>query len=146
MRKQLLAECAPYLLRDAPLQNNASPVRVLYIEDEKVVQVAISQMLEILGYEVACADNGKLGLEKAKSWQPDIIFMDIRMPVMDGLEATRRLRQEPGTAHIPIFILSAYTDAKTREAGVQVGANGLLAKPTSIQKLHAVIQQALRLR
>lgn len=126
------------------LQNNATPIRVLFVEDEKAVQDAIARMLELLGYQVTCADNGKQGVDLAKSWQPDFILMDIRMPVMDGLEATRRLRSNPATTEIPIFILSAYTDARSRRLYQDVGADGFLAKPTSISKLNFTIQKTLR--
>ncbi len=143
MRRQLLGDVAPYLLRRAPSQYYTRTIRVLYIEDEKAVQISVSKMLQILGYKVACADNGQQGFEKAKSWRPHIILMDMRMPVMDGLETTRRLRQEAQTAHIPIFILSAYTDIKTKTSCQQAGANGLLAKPVSIEKINTVIEQTI---
>lgn len=117
--------------------------RVLYVEDEKDLRVPISQMLEILGYEVDCAVNGAEGVEKAESWRPDFILMDIRMPKVDGLEATRRLRSNPNTKQIPIFILSAYDDAKTRASCREVGADGFLAKPADIEKIDATIRRTL---
>jgi CheY-like chemotaxis protein len=102
-------------------------------------------MLEILGYDVACADNGQTGVEKAESWQPDIILMDIRMPVMTGIEATRVLRSRPATENIPVFILSAYTDAKTRNACNEVGVNGFFTKPPDIRKIDAAIKRVLNI-
>lgn len=117
--------------------------RVLYVEDEKDLREPISQMLEILGYEVDCAINGAEGVEKAENWQPDFILMDIRMPKVDGLEATRRLRSNPITKKIPIFMLSAYDDAKTRASCREVGANGFLAKPADIEKIDATIRRTL---
>ncbi|MCB9099209.1 MAG: response regulator [Anaerolineales bacterium] len=117
--------------------------RVLYVEDEKDLREPISQMLEILGYEVDCAINGAEGVEKAESWQPDFILMDIRMPKVDGFEATRRLRSNPITQKIPIFMLSAYDDAKTRASCREVGADGFLAKPADIEKIDATIRRTL---
>ena len=99
--------------------------RILYVEDVKDVREAIAQMLKILGYDVECATNGQEGVEQAERWQPDIILMDIRMPVMDGLEATRAIRNNPMTEKIPVYILSAYTDAKTRTSCREAGADGL---------------------
>jgi CheY-like chemotaxis protein len=117
--------------------------RILYVEDEKDLRVPISQILELLGYEVESAHNGQIGVEKAENWQPDLILMDIRMPVMDGIEATRLLRSKPTTAQIPIFILSAYTDAKTRDACKQAGADAFFAKPLDIDKVDSAIKEML---
>lgn len=120
------------------------PIRVLYVEDEKDLQIPIAQMLEFLGYEVACADNGEAGVAKAKSWQPDIILMDVRMPVMDGPEAIRALRQNPDTADILIYVLSAYTDSKTRISCEEAGANGFFAKPLDIENFDELIKDKLK--
>ena len=117
--------------------------RVLYVEDEKDLREPISQMLEFLGYEVDCAINGAEGVQKAESWQPDFILMDIRMPKVDGFEATRRLRSNPNTKAIPIFILSAYDDAKTRASCREVGADGFFSKPADIEKIDATIRRTL---
>jgi len=125
-------------------RNAASPIRILYVEDDKTLQLSLAQMLEILGYEVACADNGKQGVEKAESWQPDIILMDMRMPVMSGDQAIQVLRSKPDTAKIPIFVLSAFTDAKTRELCRQVGATKFMTKPPDIRKIDADIKELLR--
>jgi CheY-like chemotaxis protein len=120
------------------------PVRVLYVEDEKELQIPIAQMLEFLGYEVACADNGKAGVAKAESWQPDVILMDVRMPVMDGPEAIRTLRRNPDTAEILIYVLSAFTDSKTRISCEEAGANGFFAKPLDIEKFDELIKGKLQ--
>ena len=126
------------------MQDDNSP-RVLYIEDEKDLREPISQMLEILGYTVICAVNGAEGVEKAKSWQPDFILMDIRMPKVDGFEATRLLRSNPSTEKIPIFMLSAYDDAKTRANCREAGADGFFSKPADIEKIDATIRRTLQL-
>src|SRR6185295_14285964 len=99
-------------LKSVPMtRNTANPIRVLYVEDDKTLQLSLAQMLEILGYEVVCADNGRQGVEKAESRLPDIILMDMRMPVMSGDQAIQVLRSQPSTAKIPIFVISAFTDA-----------------------------------
>jgi two-component system response regulator CpxR len=117
--------------------------RVLYIEDDKSLQVSISQILRILGFEVACADNGQQGIEKTESWKPDVILTDVRMPFMNGDEVIRILRGKPDTAAIPIFVLSAYTDAKTRRLCKEAGADKFYAKPPDIRKIAADINEAL---
>ncbi len=120
-----------------------SSIRVLYIEDDKNLQLSISQMLEFLGYDVACADHGQDGVEKAETWKPDVILTDVRMPFMNGDEVIRMLRAKPDTTDIPIFVLSAYTDAKTRRACKAAGADRFYAKPPDIFKIDADIKSAL---
>jgi two-component system, cell cycle response regulator DivK len=123
--------------------NSANSIRVLYVEDDKTLQSSLSQMLQILGYEVTCADNGKQGVEKAENWLPDIILMDMRMPVMSGDQAIQVLRSKPTTANIPIFVLSAFTDAKTRELCKQVGADKFFTKPPDIRKIDVHIKELI---
>ena len=124
------------------MANNVS-IRVLYIEDDRNLQLSISQMLKFLGYEVLCADNGQDGVEKAESWKPDVILTDVRMPFMNGDEVIRVLRNKPDTVETPIFVLSAYTDAKTRSLCKQAGANKFFAKPPDIFKIDADIKVAV---
>jgi CheY-like chemotaxis protein len=124
-------------------RNTTAPIRVLYVEDDKTLQLSLAQMLQLLGYEVTCADNGKQGVEKATSWQPDIILMDMRMPIMSGDQAIQILRARPDTAKIPIFVLSAFTDAKTRDLCRQVGADKFFTKPPDIRKIDADIKEQL---
>jgi CheY-like chemotaxis protein len=123
--------------------NPTASIRVLYVEDDKTLQSSLSQMLEILGYEVVCADNGKQGVEKAESWLPDIILMDMRMPVMSGDQAILVLRSKPATSQIPIFVLSAFTDAKTRDLCKQIGANKFFTKPPDVRKIDADIKELI---
>jgi CheY-like chemotaxis protein len=119
------------------------PIRVLYIEDDKNLQLSISQMLKILGYDVLCADNGKEGVEQAESWKPDIVITDVRMPFMNGDEVIRVLRSKPDTTETPIFVLSAYTDAKTRSVCMEAGANKFFTKPPNIFKIDTDIKMAV---
>ena len=118
-------------------------IRVLYVEDDKDIRVPISQILTILGYEVMCANNGQLGVEAAESWKPNIILMDLRMPVMDGPTAIRTLRSNPDTSDIPIFVLSAYSDAKTRDLCSQIGVDRFISKPINVEKVDAAIKETL---
>ena len=124
-------------------QEIKNPIRVLYIEDEKTLQDVISQMLKFLGYEVACANNGKHGVELAKSWKPDLILTDLRMPIMDGPEAIRTLRHDSDTMDIPIFVLSAYSDSKTRDTCRQAGADEFFTKPPDIEKIDVAIKKTV---
>lgn len=121
--------------------HNDRPIRVLYVEDDKTLQLSMAQMLRILGYDVACADNGKQGVEQAESWLPDVILMDMRMPVMNGDQAIQIIRSKPATAQTPIFVLSAYTDAKTRDTCKQIGADKFFSKPPDVRKIDASIKE-----
>lgn len=125
--------------------NGKGNIRLLYIEDEKEIQKLIAEMMGFMGYEVQCADNGQLGVEKAKSWQPDVILTDVRMPVMDGPTAIRELRKDPQTANIPVFALTAYNDNETRSTCEEAGANGFFTKPPDLEKIVAIIQQTVKL-
>jgi len=120
--------------------------RILYVEDEKDLQTCMVDLFNLLGYEVVCADNGKQGVEKAENCNPDIILMDVRMPVMNGYEAIEVLRSKPNTHNIPIFMLTAYTDYKTRTSCKKVGADGFFAKPPDISKIDKAIKNQLQQR
>lgn len=124
-------------------ETSGRPIRIVYVEDEKSISFPISQILTMLGYEVRCACNGKQGLETVENWNPDIILMDLRMPVMDGPTAIRALRSHPDTSDIPIFVLSAYTDTKTRDECKQIGVDRFMSKPVDIDKLDAAIKDTL---
>ena len=120
------------------------PIRIVYVEDDRDISFPISQILTMLGYEVICANNGKQGVEAVESWKPDIILMDLRMPVMDGPTAIRALRSNPDTSDIPIFVLSAYSDAKTRDECEQMGVDRFMSKPIDIEKVDAAIKGILK--
>jgi len=118
-------------------------IRIVYVEDDKDISFPISQILTMLGYEVMCANNGQQGVDAAESWNPDIILMDLRMPVMDGPTAIRTLRSNPDTSDIPIFVLSAYSDAKTRDECRQIGVDRFMSKPIDVDKVDAAIKEIL---
>ncbi len=124
--------------------NGSVPIKVLIIEDGPNIRQFIAEMLLLLGYETACANNGKEGIEKAKSWQPDIVLTDLRMPVMDGSEAIRYLRSDLAPAHITIFVLSAWADADTRKQCAILGVDRFFTKPLNILKIHSAIQETLK--
>jgi signal transduction histidine kinase len=102
------------------------------------------QMLELYGYEVDVASNGKEGVKKTQEWHPDVVLMDIRMPgQIDGLAAIRQLRNGPDTVHIPIIVVSAFGGARQRERALSAGANAHFRKPVSMDKLIAAINTYL---
>ena len=124
--------------------STSKAIRVLYIEDDASLRDVISNFLGLVGgYEVRCANDGKEGVEKAESWKPDFILMDVRMPVMDGIEATRTLRAKPETSGIPIFALTAYSDDGTLSSCAEAGTNGHFTKPPDFQLIVATIREVL---
>lgn len=97
-------------------------VKVLLIEDDVRVRELYELVLKMDEYAVITAETGEEGLEKARSEQPDLIFLDIRLPGMDGLEVLETLRKDEETSAIPVVILSNLDDEKTVSKGVSLGA------------------------
>ena len=103
-------------------------IKVLLIEDEKEVAELYRLKLSLDGYEVITAENGEEGLEKAFSENPELIFLDIKMPKMDGFEALKKLRSSEKTKNVPILILSNFDEQDLIEKGMTLGANEYLIK------------------
>jgi CheY-like chemotaxis protein len=121
--------------------------KVLYVEDNDDNVYMLKMRLELLGdFEVLAAENGEKGCEMAATERPDIILMDLEMPVVDGWEATRRLKDNPTTRDIPIIALSAHALAGEREKALAAGCNDFDTKPIEFDRLVATIQQILARR
>ena len=121
--------------------------KVLYVEDNDDNVYMLKMRLELLGdFEVLAAENGEKGCEMAATERPDIILMDLEMPVVDGWEASRRLRANPQTRDIPIIALSAHALAGEREKALAAGCNEFDTKPIEFDRLVATIRQVLARR
>ncbi|MGE4556624.1 MAG: response regulator [Desulfovibrionaceae bacterium] len=119
---------------------------ILLVEDEPINAFAMAQMLKKRGFEVVTATDGAKAVEKLKDSPFDAILMDIQMPVMDGVEATRRIRKgEAGEMHrdVPIIAMTAYAMDGDMKKFIDGGMNGYIAKPTDIEELAALIQRVL---
>lgn len=103
-------------------------VRILLVEDEPEVAELYKLKLTLDGYEVLTASNGQDGLKKALEEGPEMIFLDVKMPEMDGFEVLKRLRSEPKTKNIPVIILSNFDEQEMIEKGLTLGANEYLVK------------------
>jgi two-component system cell cycle response regulator DivK len=114
--------------------------KILVIEDTPDNRRIIRLVMERAGYEVVEAVNGAEGIEMARSTRPDLILMDIQLPVIDGYEATRRLKADPDLKAIPVIAVTSYAlsgdEAKTRAAG----CDGYMAKPFSPKALLQLVQ------
>ena len=115
--------------------------RVLLAEDHPDTVETLKFGLEKLGYEVKVAINGLEAVEKATSESPDLIVMDMMMPVMDGLRATSEIRQNPKTKDIPVLAATALASLGDQERCLTNGCNGYIAKPFTCRQLDNAIRQ-----
>jgi CheY-like chemotaxis protein len=116
-------------------------VRVLFVEDDALVAQMYRLKLELDGYSVEVAADGVAALEKARSMQPDIVFLDIRLPKLDGLSVLEKLRADPETEHLPVVILSNWNEKELVERGIKLGALDHMIKS---QTTPARLSQRLR--
>jgi CheY-like chemotaxis protein len=128
----------------APAPAAATGARVLLAEDNETSIEVMAEYLEHRGYHLVVARNGREAVERAMDTGPDIIVMDIQMPELDGLEATRRLRTVPHLAETPIIALTALAMPGDRERCLAAGASEYLTKPVSLRQLSATIDQLLQ--
>ncbi|OGY24010.1 MAG: hypothetical protein A2Y57_01365 [Candidatus Woykebacteria bacterium RBG_13_40_7b] len=105
-------------------------IKVLLIEDEKEVLDLYRLKLNLDGYNVLAAESGQAGLDLAFRELPEIIFLDLKMPEMDGFEVLKRLRENPKTKDTPILILTNFDEEELVEKGLTLGANEYLVKST----------------
>ena len=116
---------------------------VLLVEDNEDNRIVYSTILRHFGFVVTEALTGEEGISKARSEHPDLILMDISIPVMDGWEATQVLKRDPATHEIPIIALTAHALASDRERAMEVGCDGYLAKPCEPRAVVAEVQRFL---
>lgn len=118
--------------------------RILIIEDEKDLAELLSYNLEREGFRVTSVHDGLSGLEKARSELPDLILLDLMLPVMLGTEVCKALRKEAATARIPVLMLTAKGDEIDRVVGFEVGADDYIVKPFSMREIILRIKAVLR--
>jgi len=118
--------------------------KILLVEDNPATIDVIQKELEFLGYESVVAEDGKEGVEKASSYLPDLIIMDISLPKMDGLEASTAIRKNPKTQTIPILAATARALPGDKEKCLQAGCDDYIAKPFTHRELGAVIKKLLK--
>ncbi len=116
---------------------------ILIVEDEPRNLTLLRDLLQVSGYSTIEATDGKQGVELAKASKPDLIIMDIQMPEMDGLEATRILKEDATTSNIPVLALTSYAMKGDKERILEVGCDGYLAKPIDIQEFLKTVAEYL---
>ena len=118
--------------------------RILLVEDNDMNRDMLSRRLIRSGYEVFLAVDGQQGADMALSEQPDLILMDMSLPVIDGWEATRRIKANDATRRIPIIALTAHAMAGDREKAMEVGCEDYDTKPVEISRLLGKIAALLK--
>ncbi len=109
--------------------------RILLVEDNEMNRDMLSRRLQRRGYEVMIAVDGQLGVAMAKSQSPDLILMDMSLPVIDGWEATRTLKAAAETRHIPVIALTAHAMSTDRDRALEAGCDDYDTKPIELSRL-----------
>lgn len=117
--------------------------RILYVEDNDDNIYVISHRLGRAGFTVLVARDGEQGVAMARAERPDVILMDLRLPVIDGWEATRRIKADPATRHIPILALSAHAMTGDRANALAAGCDDYDTKPVDLPRLRTKIAALL---
>lgn len=139
-----MIERNPNKLKKLPSRDQSGKAtRILYVEDVQVIRDTMAQLLEVYGYKVATAKNGQEGVEMALRWRPDLVLMDLRLPVMDGYQAIQEIKFNPQTHHIPIFVVSAWSSKRERDQARLVGADEFFVKPVDFNRFNEAIKKAV---
>ena len=117
--------------------------KILVVDDEQQLALAVKIRLQSSGYEVVTASDGKKGLELIEREQPDLVILDVLMPVMDGYEVYHLLRENPVTKEIPVIIVTAKGERKDRQLGLEGPTYNYLTKPFQIEELLAKVREVL---
>ena len=110
-------------------------MKILYVEDNEDNIYVLKKRLARAGHEVLVAMDGAQGVAMANSEQPDLILMDLSLPVMSGWDATKQLKAEESTKHIPVIALSAHAMTGARESALEAGCNDFDTKPVELKRL-----------
>lgn len=116
---------------------------ILYIEDNEYNRKIVRQLLSRTSYRLVEAVDGESGVAMAQKELPDLILMDVQLPKMSGLDATRVLKADPRTGHIPIIVITSFALSGDREKAAAAGATNYLAKPYSPRELLALVREIL---
>ena len=117
--------------------------RILVVDDDIDFVQPIRKLLEVNGYEVIEARNGKEGIEKARSEKPDLILLDVQLPDIDGLEVVKRIRASEVDGSVSIIALTSYAMPGDREKMLAAGCNGYIAKPIDVKTFISEIERYL---
>ena len=119
-------------------------MKILIIEDSRAVAAVMAARLSSLGHEVDVAENGAIGVDKFESGQPDLVFMDIEMPVMNGFQMIRAIRSDPTLRHLPVVIVTGLEDMESIDHAYDEGATSFVTKPVNWRLLSYQLRYVLR--
>lgn len=122
------------------------PVRIVYVEDDGDNVYVLTRRLGRRGYDVTVASDGAAGIETVRQLRPALVLMDMSLPVVDGWEATRRLKSDPATSAIPVIGLSSHAMVGDREAALAAGCDDYETKPIELERLVSKIEDLLARR
>ena len=117
--------------------------KILYVEDNEDNVYMLQRRLTRKGFDVVIAENGQVGVDKSKSESPDLILMDLSMPVMDGWDAIKIIKEDDVTKSIPVIALSAHAMEEHRQRALESGADDYDTKPVDLERLLGKINQHL---
>lgn len=120
------------------------PSHILIIEDDSDNTALLRLLLERQGYQVSLALNGEQGLQKVRSLYPDLVVLDLDMPVMDGWSVLREIKTDTHIRHIPVIVVTAHLMPDEKETVLQAGASGYVLKPFSVQGLVGEVERLLK--
>lgn len=120
--------------------------KILVVDDEENNLKLLSHWLISLGYDIELASNGQEGVQKCTSSRPDLVILDIMMPVMDGYEACRLIKADPETKNIPVVLVTALQDRESKLKGLSAGANEFLSKPIDHAELTMRVKNLLQIK
>lgn len=119
--------------------------RILLVDDYVSAVRSMRTLLELLGYEVAVAYDGKRALDRARQYRPDVALLDLAMPKMDGLAVARQLRTDPAFAHTVLVCLTGWGCDEDRQHALDAGFDHVLVKPVRIETIEALIHEVVRI-
>ena len=119
-------------------------MKILLVEDNEMNRDMLSRRLLRRGYEIVFATDGQQAIDKARSERPALVLMDMGLPVVDGWEATRRIKSDPATADIPVIALTAHAMAADRDKALDAGCDDFDTKPVDIVRLVGKIEALAR--
>ncbi|QDG52376.1 response regulator [Persicimonas caeni] len=117
--------------------------KILLVEDNEMNRDMLARRLQRKGYEVVVAEDGQVAIDRATSEQPDLILMDLSLPVVDGWEATRTLKAQDATQHIPIIALTAHAISDDRDTALECGCDEYDTKPVDMKRLLSKMEKFL---
>jgi CheY-like chemotaxis protein len=117
--------------------------KILLVEDNEMNRDMLSRRLQRRGYDVVIAVDGQRGVEMAQSESPDLVLMDMSLPVMDGWEATRTLKTSAETKHIPVIALTAHAMSTDRDRAIEAGCDDYDTKPIELSRLLGKIESLI---